>query len=118
MARCMFMEMPACFRIARRVARHAARTHWHIRGRVCRSVGQPSETYRERMLSHIVGFEIAVTKIEAKFKLSQNRTKEEQSNVIDSLGKADDTTVAGVARLMREQGLGVKKEDRIMRLSP
>ena len=38
-----------------------------------------SEAYRERMLSHIVGFEIAVTKIEAKFKLSQNRTKEEQS---------------------------------------
>ena len=39
-----------------------------------------SETYRERMLSHIVGFEIAVTKIEAKFKLSQNRTKEEQTS--------------------------------------
>jgi transcriptional regulator len=70
-----------------------------------------SESYRERMLSHIVGFEIAVTKIEAKFKLSQNRTKEEQSNVIESLGKADDTAVAGVSRLMREQGLGVQKED-------
>lgn len=70
-----------------------------------------SESYRQRMLSHIVGFEIAVTKIEAKFKLSQNRTKEEQSNVIESLGKADDTAVAGVSRLMREQGLGVKKED-------
>jgi transcriptional regulator len=69
-----------------------------------------NESYRERMLSHIVGFEIAVTKIEAKFKLSQNRTKEEQSNVIGSLGKAEDTTIAGVSRLMREQGLGVKKE--------
>jgi transcriptional regulator len=69
-----------------------------------------SESYRERMLSHIVGFEIAVTRIEAKFKLSQNRTSEEQSNVIDSLGKADDTTISGVSRLMREQGLGVKKE--------
>ena len=34
---------------------------------------------RTRMLGHIVGFEIAVTKIEAKFKLSQNRTKEEQA---------------------------------------
>jgi transcriptional regulator len=67
------------------------------------------ETYRERMLSHIVGIEIAVTKIEAKFKLSQNRTKEEQANVITSLGKAEDTAVSGVSRLMREQGLGVKK---------
>jgi transcriptional regulator len=69
-----------------------------------------SESYRERMLGHIVGFEIAVAKIEAKFKLSQNRTREEQANVIASLGDAEDTTVSGVARLMQEQGLGVKKE--------
>ena len=68
------------------------------------------ETYRERMLSHIVGFEIAVTKMEAKFKLSQNRTPEEQANVIESLSNAADTTVSGVSRLMREQGLGVKKD--------
>ncbi len=67
-------------------------------------------SYRERMLSHIVGFEIAVSKVEAKFKLSQNRTKEEQANVIASLGRAEDTTVSGVARLMQEQGLGAKKE--------
>jgi transcriptional regulator len=69
-----------------------------------------SETYRERMLSHIVGFEITVTKIEAKFKLSQNRTPEEQANVIASLGAEPDTTISGTARLMRDQGLGVKKE--------
>lgn len=69
-----------------------------------------SETYRQRMLSHIVGFEIAVTKLEAKFKLSQNRTKEEQTNVIASLGKAEDTAIRGVSRLMQEQGLGAKKE--------
>jgi len=68
-----------------------------------------SDTYRERMLSHIVGFEIAVTKIEAKFKLSQNRTPEEQTNVITSLEKAEDTAVSGVSRLMRQQSLGVKK---------
>jgi len=69
-----------------------------------------SESYRERMLSHIVGIEIAVTKIEAKFKLSQNRTRDEQANVIASLAKAEDTAVSGVSGLMREQGLGVKKE--------
>jgi transcriptional regulator len=67
------------------------------------------ETYRERMLSHIVGFEIAITKIEAKFKLSQNRTPEEQDNVVTSLEKSEDTAISGVARLMREQSLGVKK---------
>ncbi len=68
-----------------------------------------SEAYRTRMLSHIVGFEIAVTKIEGKFKLSQNRTKEEQQNVIDSLSAAPDSAVSGTARLMCQQGLGVKK---------
>jgi len=67
-------------------------------------------TYRERMLSHIVGFEIAVTKLEAKFKLSQNRTPEEQTNVIRSLETAEDTKVSGVSRLMREQELGLKKQ--------
>jgi transcriptional regulator len=69
-----------------------------------------SQTYRERMLSHIVGFEITATKIEAKFKLSQNRSKEEQANVIASLEKAEDSAVSGVARMMRAQGLGVKRE--------
>ncbi|HEX4785939.1 MAG TPA: FMN-binding negative transcriptional regulator [Candidatus Sulfotelmatobacter sp.] len=68
-----------------------------------------SRDYRERMLSHIVGFEIAVTKIEAKFKLSQNRSREEQSNVMASLDKSEDSIVSDVSRLMREQGLGVKK---------
>jgi transcriptional regulator len=66
--------------------------------------------YRERMLSHIVGFEIAVTQIEAKFKLSQNRTKEEQQNIIASLNAVPDTTISGVAELMREQDLGLKKD--------
>jgi transcriptional regulator len=75
-------------------------------------MGQPHQSYRERMLSHIVGIEITVTKIEAKFKLSQNRTKEEQANVIASLEKAEDTAITGVSRLMREQGLGVQKKER------
>jgi len=68
-----------------------------------------SQAYRERMLSHIVGFEIAVAGIEGKFKLSQNRMKEEQEKVIESLSTSSDTVVSGIAQLMREQGLGVKK---------
>jgi transcriptional regulator len=68
------------------------------------------EAYRERMLRQIVGFEIEVTKLEGKFKLSQNRTRDDQENVIASLEKAEDTVISDVSRLMREQGLGVKKE--------
>ncbi|MGC1536498.1 MAG: FMN-binding negative transcriptional regulator, partial [Candidatus Sulfotelmatobacter sp.] len=64
------------------------------------------EAYRERMLRQIVGFEIEVTKVEAKFKLGQNRTREDQQNMIASLEKADDTAISGVARLMKEQQLG------------
>ena len=69
-----------------------------------------SAAYRTRMLSHIVGFELTVTKLEAKFKLSQNRTKQEQQNFIDSLGESHDSAVSGTARLMCEHGLGLKKE--------
>jgi transcriptional regulator len=70
-----------------------------------------SEAYRTRMLNHIVGFEIAVNRIEAKFKLSQNRTRNEQQHVIDSLQVSPDTTISGTARLMCEHGLGLKKEN-------
>lgn len=68
-----------------------------------------SESYRTRMLSHIVGFEIAVRKIEAKFKLSQNRTSEERQKIIDSLITTTDTNGSATAELMLKQGLGAKK---------
>jgi transcriptional regulator len=71
-----------------------------------------SEAYRDRMLSHIVGFEIAATTIEAKFKLTQNRTREDQASVIASLEKADDSSASGVARLMKQQGLGKAAADK------
>lgn len=74
--------------------------------------GSLSEAYRSRMLSHIVGFEIAVTKVEAKMKLSQNRTRQEQQNVINSLKQATDTAVSGTARLMCEHGLGLTKKNK------
>jgi transcriptional regulator len=74
-----------------------------------------SQTFRENMLRQIVGFEIVATRIEGKFKLSQNRTREDQANVISSLEKAEDTAVSGVARMMKEQRLGkiaVHKDDK------
>ena len=69
-----------------------------------------SEAYRQRMLSHIVGFEISIGRLEAKFKLSQNRTKPEQQNIIESLSSSSDSAVSGTARLMCEYGLGLKKD--------
>ena len=67
-----------------------------------------SEAYRTRMLNHIVGFEIAVDRIETKFKLSQNRTRQERQNVIDSLSGSSDTAISGTAELMCQHALGTK----------
>ena len=58
------------------------------------------------MLKHIVGFEIVATRIEAKFKISQNRTKVDQRNVIASLAQSSDSSVSEIAKLMQKQGLG------------
>lgn len=67
-----------------------------------------SREYRSRMMRHIVGFKIRVSRLETKFKLSQNRTRRDQESVIQSLARSDDSTITGVARLMRAQGLGLK----------
>lgn len=67
-----------------------------------------SDQYRSRMMQHIVGFEIVASRVETKFKLSQNRTKPEQENIIRSLASSSDSAEAGVAALMRELGLGVR----------
>jgi transcriptional regulator len=66
-----------------------------------------SDRFRYGMLKHIVGFEIVATRIEAKFKISQNRTKADQTAVIASLAQSADSAVAGVAKLMEKQGLGI-----------
>jgi transcriptional regulator len=65
-----------------------------------------SDEYRSRMMKHIVGFEIKAKRLEAKFKLSQNRTKGEQARVIQSLSQSPDSNISGVAELMRQAGLG------------
>jgi len=65
-----------------------------------------SEEYRSRMMKHIVGFEIRAKRLEAKFKLSQNRTKGEQARIIESLSQNPDSNISGIAELMRQEGLG------------
>jgi transcriptional regulator len=55
--------------------------------------------YTEKMVAAIVGFEIAIERIEGKFKLSQNRSAADQEGVINALKRG---TVAeqDTARLM------------------
>jgi transcriptional regulator len=50
----------------------------------------------------IVGFEIEVTDIQGKFKLSQNRPLEDQQNVVKELSLSNNQTDTAVAELMSE----------------
>jgi transcriptional regulator len=54
------------------------------------------------MLSAIVGFEIEITRLDGKFKLSQNRPGEDRPLVIDELEQLGSDDSLGVAALMRE----------------
>jgi transcriptional regulator len=62
-----------------------------------------SPEYVNGMLKAIVAFEIEVTKLEGKFKLSQNKTKNEQQNIISSFEKSDDSTQREIAEEMKKQ---------------
>jgi transcriptional regulator len=65
-----------------------------------------TDKFRDGMLKHIVGFEMVATRVEAKFKISQNRSKADQAAVIASLGESPDSAAVEIAKLMEKQGLG------------
>ena len=58
--------------------------------------------YQDKMLSGIVGFEIEITRLEGKFKLSQNRPESDRPLVIEALERLGSDDALGVAALMRE----------------
>jgi transcriptional regulator len=60
---------------------------------------QLPEDYLQKMMRGVVGFEIEITRLEGKFKLSQNRTEAERENVIAALEESSDTLA--VAELMK-----------------
>jgi transcriptional regulator len=64
------------------------------------------EHYLRGMLKGVIGFEIAVTRLEGKYKLSQNRPAADRPRVIAALEQRGDAGATGVARLMREREAG------------
>jgi transcriptional regulator len=60
-----------------------------------------SEKYLAGMQNELVGFEISITRIEGKFKLSQNRSIQDQQNVIDKLEQQGELE-RGIAKRMKE----------------
>jgi len=61
------------------------------------------DDYRNDLLENIVGFEIKVTNVEGKFKLSQNRTEGDRERIISKLSSTTDKTKADIASYMKER---------------
>ncbi|AFZ32512.1 negative transcriptional regulator, PaiB family [Gloeocapsa sp. PCC 7428] len=66
--------------------------HWH----------GLSDGFREGMMNGIVGFEMTVTRLEGKYKLSQNRSQTDQQNVSKELLKSSDAATRAIGTQMKQ----------------
>jgi transcriptional regulator len=68
------------------------KSHWH----------GLSSGFREGMMNGIVGFEMTVTRLEGKYKLSQNRSQADQQNVSNALLQNSDLAARAVGLEMKQ----------------
>jgi transcriptional regulator len=69
------------------------------------AVADAPKDYIETMLANIVGIELIIEKIEAKWKVSQNRPAKDRQGVIDDLRQnINDPNNLGMARAIEESG--------------
>jgi transcriptional regulator len=59
------------------------------------------KAYLDSMIKGIIGFEISVTRLEGKYKLSQNRPEVDRPHIIAALERRGDADARAVAALMR-----------------
>ena len=62
-----------------------------------------SEEYKLKMINGIVAFEIEVSDLQAKYKLSQNRTDSEKNNIINNLSNSEDSNEKLIADYMNNK---------------
>jgi transcriptional regulator len=67
-----------------------------------------SDEYVQRALAAIVGFELPITRLEGKFKLSQNRSEDDRRRVVEGLSGSDDVTDRDTAAMMVKYGFDEK----------
>ncbi len=60
------------------------------------------ESEIEKQIIGIVGFEIQIERIEASYKMSQNRSTQDYENIIRELQRLEDYNARMVAKKMRE----------------
>ena len=63
--------------------------------------GKIPNDFRDNLMNAIVGFEIEITRIQGKFKLSQNRTSD-APGIITALSASEDQTDREVAAMMKD----------------
>lgn len=61
-----------------------------------------SASHVEKLLGAIVGFRIEITRLEGKWKLSQNHSEERRRKVIEALGRQPREDSQAIAAMMRE----------------
>ncbi len=64
------------------------------------------EAYLAGMLKGIIGLDIAITRLEGKYKLSQNRPAADRPRIATALEAQGDADAVAIARLMREREPG------------
>ncbi|MCC2321600.1 FMN-binding negative transcriptional regulator [Cellulomonas xiejunii] len=80
-------------------------TDHHESGRADRwHVTDAPEAFVEKQLRAVVGIEVLVERVEAKAKLSQNRSAADHAGVVAGLATQDDAQSAAVAHAMRTHG--------------
>ncbi len=62
-----------------------------------------SEKYKEGMMNGIVGFEMTVTRLEGKYKLSQNKSLVDRQNVSDALLQSTDQIERNIGIEMKQK---------------
>ena len=81
--------------MSRLVQKHEVQTSYSLEGL--------PEDFVKKEMKGIVGFAVDVTRVEASYKLSQNRNDADHENIIRELEERGDEQSAGVAKAMRER---------------
>jgi len=69
------------------------------------AVSDAPHEYTDKLLAAIVGFEIAITRLTGKWKVSQNQPAQNQASVIEGLGSSGHRDAAQMAELVKAHRL-------------
>ncbi|MHB8779295.1 MAG: FMN-binding negative transcriptional regulator [Anaerolineales bacterium] len=84
--------------LSRLVKKHEVETGYSLEGL--------PEDFVQKEMKGVAGFEVQVTRIDAGYKLSQNRNDEDHENIIRELQERGDPNSTEVAKAMRESSGG------------